>query len=142
MWPPYLLQTPDSYGSMIELCWGGKKEVDVGDGQVGGRVASGTYHALRQHERMCNRAWALLFTFRVHQSLMPYYRGSTPHHAKHTRTYAPHSPAVVFFAPVPSYASRFVVIEPWLLVNLERPLLIWRPRDRCANSCRMVTQSS
>lgn len=27
-------QTPDSYGSMIELSWGGKKEVDLGNGNV------------------------------------------------------------------------------------------------------------
>jgi fumarylacetoacetase len=29
-----LSQTPDSYGSMIELSWRGTKEVPVGDGQV------------------------------------------------------------------------------------------------------------
>lgn len=27
-------KTPDSYGSMIELSWGGKKEVDLGNGEV------------------------------------------------------------------------------------------------------------
>ena len=30
----FFLQTPDSFGSMLELCWKGTKTVDLGNGET------------------------------------------------------------------------------------------------------------